>query len=401
MAYVTEAEYEIQQIAKSAGFRPLNPWLYRQLKLAFGEVRVASGLVGVRLKGEFKNVEMLNQRSRKMELRPQWQRTQQGETYAVCCPICHDTRFRLNISYAYLSNLRDLASLKETKEDGSVIRGSFLVNCFNETACMSDYDSRKIVEDMVTKASGGMPSRIVCNPGHDVDPLKTVAEPPGVVVPIGRLADTHPTRDYILRIREMDADRLSRVWGVGSTERAFHYDFLKHAVTIPIVFDGKRVGWQCRRLEFTAKDKKRKWPPKYFTMPGLPKTRILCNYDYAKLFRTVSIVEGWFDIFGGCDGQAVCSLGSTLSEQQVELLRRGWPEGTIIWAYDPDVLVDPTKKARVEGQVLMLRRLFPRRFVQLILPTGVDPGSLTPPVYRQHAEAAAAEQKVKIDWRKR
>lgn len=167
------------------------------------------------------------------------------------------------------------------------------------------------------------------------------------------------------------------------------------------------VGWQCRRVDTTKKDEKRKWPPKYFTMPGLPKTQIIVNYDYARLFKTVSIVEGWFDIFGGADGQGVATLGSSISTSQLDLLREGWgKDGTVVWCPDPDIYAKAENDAacanRFVATVTQLREAFAGRYVLVRLPDGMDVGDLHADVYREVVEAAAATQGVAaIDWGRR
>ena len=196
----------------------------------------------------------------------------------------------------------------------------------------------------------------------------TVAEPkrkariydPGVLVPLHELPDTHQAIVYI-RNRGFDPARLERLYGVaycldGKSFAGGVFN-TSNTIAIPLYEDGRTVGWQCRLLYnpdsltedecaafgFRKKENGRYLrPPKYFTSPGLQKSTILFNQDWARGSEVVVVTEGVFDALsvGLC---GVATLGKQVSDEQVKKLSR-WR--LVVLLLDPDAASDQDRLAR-------------------------------------------------------
>jgi hypothetical protein len=181
-------------------------------------------------------------------------------------------------------------------------------------------------------------------------PLPTNVVPPGELITLNELDDQHPARRYLAR-RKRDIAELTEVYGVRYCWSGKLFAQLyntTNTLIFPIWFNGQIVGWQSRllydpdkltdeecALQNLAKDEDGDWvkPPKYWTSPGLPKGRILYNYDWARQGNLVVLTEGVFDsiAIGRC---AVASLGKDIADNQIELLRLYWD--LVILMLDPD-----------------------------------------------------------------
>ena len=191
------------------------------------------------------------------------------------------------------------------------------------------------------------------------EPLPADVQGPGYTIPIDELPADHPASIYLERVRKRPFDRveLSRDYGVryclkgrtyGSGEKGFWYD-TSNTLIFPMWMMGRLVGWQsrllydpdkascddaaCAAMGF-PKDHEGQWirPPKYWTNPGLPKGRILFNFDNARKFRHVVVTEGVFDSMsvGLC---ATAALGKGITENQIRMLKTYWD--TVILLLDP------------------------------------------------------------------
>jgi DNA primase len=74
---------------------------------------------------------------------------------------------------------------------------------------------------------------------------------------------------------------------------------------------------------------------KYYTAPGLQKSKLLFNADKAKAFNFAVLVEGVFDVFR-VGPQAVAPLGTSLSMIQRRLIHTYWGSGAFIIMLDSD-----------------------------------------------------------------
>lgn len=360
-------------LASGRGY--LNPWLYRRLSSVFGSVMVAH-------EGEemiARSVTDPVRGTRKLVFR------QHGEAYRTCCPFCSDTRHRLYVSYMY----------GQQDDEGRSL--AFLAVCFNED-CLDDRENRWRLRDMIDDRAGALEKARVFK-GRELPPTPETFDLPGDCVRLDRLPAGHPARVYVSN-RGYDPDRLARVWGV-SFCRQSRYRLATGRLVVPIRFDGQLAGWQARHvgeLEWKGKDKK---TPKYFTCPGMRRDLVVCNLDMAKAYKTLVIVEGWFDVFG-FGPMAVNTLGVGMSTRQLKRVARLYRQGerSVVLLYDEDVFRKPKLRKQVGELSDNLRRMLPGRFVHVRLPEGCDPGSLDRSVSRAVVEEQADQAGVGVWWEK-
>lgn len=297
----------------------LSPSLYAKLVQVFGDVRVSNegepftARVGKdMITGETK-LEIINR----------------GETYAVNCPFCNDTRNRLWINHRW-----------NTFDSRTCTRNLFLAKCFNED-CIADRGVRALTELIFGNSHTTLPA-----PEYDSTKtsVKTVIPRLPQSQPLVNLPSTHHARTY-LESRNFDPDYLSKEFGIrfcgypenGSLARA------TNRLLIPAYMNGNLVGWQARYIgERDWKDKSL-FVPKYFSMPGFRKSACLYNYDSAKEDPTFVIVcEGPSDVWR-IGSSAVAIFGKDLSTIQRDLIINTWGKGTIIVMLDSDATVASNK----------------------------------------------------------
>jgi hypothetical protein len=279
-----------------------------------------------------------------------------GETYAVCCPFCGDTRYRLYVNHRWA--LRD-------ERVGS--DNLWMAKCFNED-CLRNlnllFRLRTLVLEEGRFSSGDQGADLVL-PGaprqHRGQPGRP-AMLPGPITRLDRLVPDHPARAY-LEGRGFDS---ALQYGVAyCAEPAWSYPMTLNRLILPVQLHGKLVGWQARCVG------ERDWSggvPKYYTMPGMKTSQTLYNFDRAARCPFVVLTEGATDVwrFGP---EAVALFGKNLSEAQFELIAGvpAWREGCVIVLLDGD--------AKEEGRKIKKRLArWARHAVWLGLPEGWDPG---------------------------
>ena len=173
-------------------------------------------------------------------------------------------------------------------------------------------------------------------------PLPSNVVDPGELVPLTKVEEDSSPILY-LRQRGFDPQELSERFGVRYcvTGRQFAGGLFDTTNTLifPLWMNGELVGWQARLLynpdnidkdeECEAmgfiKDEDDDWvkPPKYWTAPGVPKGRVLFNYDVARQSDAVVVCEGPFDAIavGRC---GVATLGKGITEQQGKNVKNYW-----------------------------------------------------------------------------
>jgi hypothetical protein len=191
------------------------------------------------------------------------------------------------------------------------------------------------------------------------EPLPDNVEGPGYTIPVDELDSAHPAIVYLERTRKRPFDKheLSRDYGVryclkgrsfGGAAKGFWYD-TSNTLIFPVWMQGRLVGWQSRLLYDPdkahcddaacacmgfPKDADGEWirPPKYWTNPGLPKGRVLFNFDNARKFKHVVVTEGVFDAMSvGLPG--VATFGKGVTDNQIRMLKTYWD--TVILLLDP------------------------------------------------------------------
>lgn len=310
--------------------------------------------------------------------------THWGETYAVCCPLCNDTRFRCHINYKYGTN--DVYGKAQTR----------LVVCYNGGCPLQQK----------TKDAYDRLEHMLC--GHSLVSLRTVtvlpgrvsstkAEPvdwPGEVVRLDKLPKEHPACQYLSQ-RNFKPDVIGRFWDVHwctASTRAI----CANRLIIPIYRDNILVGWQARAAYDT--DWKQSHSPKYYTAPGTPKSKILYNLKNAANYQTGIIVEGVTDAWR-VGPQAVCTFGASISVAQKQLFVSAFRQHSGILLYDPDLkdkVLDNANNAIAE-----LKSSLAGGFCGVTLPQGTDPGSLDRVFLRQYIVNEAAKQNVRVVWTRR
>ena len=231
----------------------LRPHLYDRLVRVFGDVKMVhedEEMVFTTTRG------FLDDERRRMVVHSF------GEAYAVCCPFCLDTRYRLWINHRWALYER------------GVRKNLWLAKCFNED-CLKMRSKRRELYRRVfvqTRHPSGPPKDDVLRQGRRPDPGLQEIELPGTMTPIDRLPPETPARRY-LEGRGYDVNHLSQRYGV-----MYPLDVKpRHAavagrIVIPVYMRGRLVGWQARRIGDLPEWKA---TPKYLSCPGMKKSQIL------------------------------------------------------------------------------------------------------------------------------
>lgn len=349
--------------------RPLNATLYKRLKDHFGTVRISNA-------GEAMiatDIELLG--------RPRLNVTQIGEYYQVCCPYCNDSRFRLYIHHMY------------GRKMDSGRRLNFLAVCYNETACMSRPENQDDLRDTLNEIDGVL-SRARVLPGKESTAV-VVADWPGPCVPVAELKSNHPARQYLRDVRKFDVEYLSRRFDIRYCTDS-RYFLARDRLIIPVFDDKRLVGWQARYVgELEWKNKSKHLPPKYFTMPGMPRRLLLYNFDAAKRYETCIIMEGPTDVWA-MGAMGVCTFGASMNNMQQRRVITVFRDRTVVLLYDPEEFGSKATRALVDTLELSLSG----RLAVVKLPNGTDPGSLDREFLRDYVYTEAKKQGVRVSFRR-
>lgn len=352
-------------------FRALNPSLYRRLERAFGHVRVSGN-------GEAMIYSMSRDLDDKLRLNIQ----HRGEYYAVCCPWCHDTRFRLYVNHMF------------GQRDETNRRMLQLAHCFNED-CLADDghwdDFLDRLDDLELDGFQVTPGRVVPEEAREV-------ALPGACKPLHELPSNHPARLYLEIDRGFDSEWLSKQFGLSYCEHS-HYNFARNRIIIPVFDGGKLKGWQARYIgelpwKHPDPDIRRAQAPKYFSCPGSHfRSQCIYNFDEMKNWETGVIVEGPTDTmrFGEMSG---CLFGNTMTDYQ---RRRFF---AIFRRRSAVILVDPeeVEKAATQRLIATFQKEMPNNSCIVKLPDGTDPGSLDPDFSRAYVQQEAAKVGVEVRY---
>lgn len=322
----------------------LNPQLYRALERRFGSVTVSNP------------GERLIERKIPDPLRPGKYRQnilRSGEYYRVNCPYCGDRRGRLYINYRWNTRTRDGDRF-----------GRNLAICFNEGCDLTGLD----LELGALARNWPVVDRPYASPVED-EPTFALQVLPGVCHPLDTLPSTHVACQYVLG-RGFDPLELGKLWGVcycshcEETDKTPFPNLVKGRLVIPIFRDNVLVGWQTRAIKVED------GAPKYYTMPGFPKSRMLFNQDRARHYFFGVVVEGVFDAFRA-GPRAVALFGKSMSQTQRELAVAFWGQGALCLMLDGDALEDMERLSKV---------MDPMRFKNgsfiVAMPHGEDPGGM-------------------------
>lgn len=306
-----------------------------------------------------------------------------GEYYLTSCPFCSDTRFRLYVSHMF------------GKRDAFGRRMSFLAVCYNETACMTKPENRHALLEMLSCLPHAIEeSRI--KPGKIVDESEREILLPGPVQRLDALPLTHKACDYLLgRPRPFDPHLLGRCYGVSYCASS-HYTFAKDRIIVPIYSGGRLKGWQARyigELAWKDKSKSKQLPPKYFSCPGMRRSRVIYNFDAMTKYASGILVEGPADVWS-IGPMAGAIFGNTLSHYQRKQFVAHFRKRSGALVLDPEEFERPT----TQREAKRLRHLMSGNLACVKLPEGTDPGALDREFLRDYIYHEAKEQGVTISW---
>lgn len=135
---------------------------------------------------------------------------------------------------------------------------------------------------------------------------------------------------------------------------------------VPIRMFGKLVCWQARDITKTAERK-------YKNPIGSEFSRYLFNYDRARTFDEMVLVEGIFDAIAVGEN-CVAAFGKKIGEEQKHLILKSGVRRLSIM-FDADATAEDIKYAKE------MARFIPTRFV--LLPEGLDPDEIDPMFLKQ------------------
>lgn len=152
--------------------------------------------------------------------------------------------------------------------------------------------------------------------------------PCDAIVPVSALPKTHDAVRFLLKDHITDLDRIYRQYQVGyiCKEDSKYITFNKDhgtgvsissadSLVFPVFKHNEFVGWQLRFLN--PKSKKFKY------LHVFPKGNYLYNYDNAKQYKMVVVVEGVKKSWKFPNG--VATFGKGLSQQQIQMIQE-WDE---------------------------------------------------------------------------
>lgn len=302
---------------------PRNPELYEFLRSRFGEVRIQA-------EGQPFRYTIVDGESGRFV-----KRVDSGEEYAVCCPRCGDTRFRLNVNHVLGTYIEGMRMTKQ-------------VHCWNENCHGLDHMILSEL-DLADPSASNRQFRDTDKQDKPVnlwDLANQCAEaiPAVHTVPLSELTAGHPAVAYVVG-RGFDPVYLSETYRVSVCEDTrSNMRMANRRLIIPIGYQGVCVGWQARVIDgytpLTMRKtiKRMNWPyqePKYWTAPGSKRGFFLYNYDLAAYSDHVVITEGPTDAWRV--GQCCVSLwGSQLTTAQARLVANTWGNrGSITLLGDP------------------------------------------------------------------
>jgi hypothetical protein len=335
---------------------PLNPQLFNALKRVFG--------AGVKIAKEGEPMRYSIKKNFSTEKdRVVIEEGAHGEEYRVCCPFCGDTRFRLWISHKWCT--------EDPKTKAKF--GVGMVNCFNDGCDLNRYadqHARRTKQEDLRKLLSPLLSHTVALPRPVAsEPKPVTPELPEKLVPLTQLDPAHHARHYIENVRGFNIDKLVEIYQASYCPEDPH-PFISDRIIIPIRQEAKLVGYQARYIG----DDISKHIPKYFTMPGMKKTRILYNYDRASQYPVGVIMEGVTDVWA-VGGQGVNVFGAAASGTQCRMIHNAWGDTGIVLMSDADVMDDEEKRKQYEALRKALMPLCRWGVLEVRLPEG-DPGSV-------------------------
>jgi hypothetical protein len=169
----------------------------------------------------------------------------------------------------------------------------------------------------------------------------------------------------------MGPDFVEAYWSAGAipylasrgliAEDIEHFDIRYHALMDAVVFPVKRngiiYGWQARRVAPKEEELR------LISSTGFKKGKFLLNYDRAKFFDRVVLVEGPFDcvkadLKGAKGVTGIASFGKNVSQDQIKLIL-DLPAKHIFLGLDPDASEEVYEVLRRIGTGKTVYRVWP------------------------------------------
>jgi hypothetical protein len=276
----------------------LVPQLFEALQLRFGDVHVTKAGEPVVWGGRT----YVDGRLRQQVL--QW-----GETYRVNCIFCSDTRHQLSVPHFF----------GQPDVDNENRPMTWMAKCFNEN-CLRDWQKRREFSELVLG-----PRNWRLAPGWRVNAPSKIASclqqpfAPGRCIKVTELPSNHDALRFLIGERQFSREVLD-YYGVGyCVESNPRFAAAQDRIIIPVWFRGEYAGWQAR----FAGEPTMSWMPKYYTMDGMAKSRLLYNFDRAVHKPFVVVVRGVTDVWRIGDW-AVATFGTTLTPDQHALIEEHW-----------------------------------------------------------------------------
>jgi DNA primase catalytic core, N-terminal domain len=296
------------------GVQPLNPALYAMLEHKFGTVQVHNA--GCKAQFE-RRPDPFNPGQTRKEY------YSHGEYYAICCPFCKESGFRLWVNHLYGEEFRENTMRRSN---------THLAICYRNE-CLKQPGLGRQFEDLVfgpnKRALPRMPIRMA-----DPETSLIMIEPPGEIVPLTDLPAEHPAMAYLYS-REFDPTELTDNFNVGVCVAPDKDKFrlVKNRIYIPVMFNGRLAGWQARSVGDES------YGPKYYNSPGMQKSRTLYNYDTASKQPLVVVVEGVPSVWR-IGAPAVCLFGKSMSYWQRTTIATTWAGKPVFFLLDSDAHIE-------------------------------------------------------------
>jgi hypothetical protein len=359
--------------------KPLNLLLYNRIKATFKNVRIGNSSEKQERK---RRIDFLTNKET-VDIQ-NW-----GETYAVCCPFCNDTRFRCLINHRY-----------GTVDEYQRIQNRLVV-CFNAGCPLSlkKQECYDRLEVMLTGHKLFDLTKAEVVEGKEVDLDSFRMSWPGEVVRIDKLPQDHQAVVWLTSIRGFDVKKLGAYYNVHWCENSSHA-LCRKRIIIPIYMNKKMVGFQAR-APFDI-DWKLASVPKYYTARGTPKRQVIYNFGNMRKRETGIVVEGVTSVWRGGDSFGAI-LGASVTAKQFELLAASFKNHSVVFLLDPDVRKDAEKAKVLENLMETEKRLkaeLAGGCCSVWLPDDTDPADFEQAFLYDYIASEAAKQGVKVSWKK-
>lgn len=349
---------------------PLNPELFEALQRTFGKVRVTNH--GAR--AMYTQVEDWFSKPLQRQVaqeRPALRVDMWGETYSVCCPKCHDKRFRLYISHIW-GVYNEQAGRK-----------FYPAKCHNEGCDWSTL--KNDLFGLGQKSFNLDPNALQASEVH-----RKMEHPcdPKELIPVNKLPIDHPVCEYLISRGFNDLDLLAEDYQFCYCENSPWKREIKdsannvHIVTpsnrliIPNIQNKVWAGWQARYIGNIPKDPGSGKPliQKYLNAPGYSFGTTLYRLENAKEFTNGEfclVSEGALSAVA-CGKAGICTFGMFPKPMQEDLLAHHFCNGKIIFLVESEAQAN----GRIYQSIERINARISGKCVPIDLPEGMDAASM-------------------------